>query len=152
MTPTTRQNRFFASRPRRLVLTLFFCRRVDIGPEIPLRKPEPIVLRPSRRGEADKIVSLFTRQFGRLRAAAGGAQRTKSRYGGTLEPLSYIRLWLYERENRDLLRLNSAELLESFFDMQKDYRRQVAAQYLVEASERLLPQAEGDERALRMVL
>ena len=101
---------------------------------MPLRETEAIVLRTYRLGEADKIVSLFTRQFGRLRAAAGGAQRTKSRYGGTLEPLSYIRLWLFERENRDLLRLNSAELLESFFDMQKDYRRQVAAQYLVEVS------------------
>ena len=97
---------------------------------MPLRETEAIVLRTYRLGEADKIVSLFTRQFGRLRAAAGGAQRTKSRYGGTLEPLSYIRLWLFERENRDLLRLNSAELLESFFDMQKDYRRQVAAQEL----------------------
>ena len=119
---------------------------------MPLRETEAIVLRTYRLGEADKIVSLFTRQFGRLRAAAGGAQRTKSRYGGTLEPLSYIRLWLFERENRDLLRLNSAELLESFFDMQKDYRRQVAAQYLVEVSERLLPEREVNERAFRLIL
>ena len=119
---------------------------------MPLRETEAIVLRTYRLGEADKIVSLFTRQFGRLRAAAGGAQRTKSRYGGTLEPLSYIRLWLFERENRDLLRLNSAELLESFFDMQKDYRRQVAAQYLVEASERLLPEREVNERAFRLIV
>src|SRR5205814_1680794 len=106
---------------------------------MPLRETEAIVLRTYRLGEADKIVSLFTRQFGRLRAAATGAQRPKSRYGGTLEPLSYVRLWLFERENRDLLRLNSAELVESFFDMQKDYRAQVAAQYLAEVSERLLP-------------
>jgi len=119
---------------------------------MPLRETEAIVLRTYRLGEADKIVSLFTRQFGRLRAAAGGAQRTRSRYGGTLEPLSYIRLWLFERENRDLLRLNSAELLESFFDMQKDYRRQVAAQYLVEVSERLLPEREVNERAFRLIL
>ena len=99
---------------------------------MPLRETEAIVLRTFRLGEADKIVSLLTRQLGRLRGVATGAQRTKSRYGGTLEPLSYIRLWLFERERRDLLRLNSAEILESFFDMQKDYRVQVAAQYLVE--------------------
>src|SRR5271157_1262761 len=105
---------------------------------MPLRETEAIVLRTYRLGEADKIASLFTRQLGRLRAVAQGALRTKSRYGGTLEPLSYVRLWIFERENRDLLRLNSVEIIESFFDMQKDYRVQLAAQYLSEVSFRLL--------------
>lgn len=128
------------------------CRRADIGAEMPLRETEAIVLRTHRLGEADKIASLFTRQWGRLRAVAGGAQRPRSRYGGTLEPLSYVRLWLFERENRDLLRLNSAELIESFFDMQKDYRVQVAAQYIAEVSERFLPEREVNERAFRLLL
>ncbi len=119
---------------------------------MPLRETEAIVLRTYRLGEADKIVSFFTRQFGRLRAAATGAQRPKSRYGGSLEPLSYVRLWVFERENRDLLRLNSAELVESFYDMQKDYRVQVAVQYLVEVSERILPEREVNERAFRLLL
>jgi DNA repair protein RecO (recombination protein O) len=119
---------------------------------MPLRETEAIVLRSYRLGEADKVVSLFARQFGRLRAAAGGAQRPKSRYGGTLEPLSYIRLWLFERENRDLLRLNSAELIESFFEMQKEYRLQLAAQYIAEVAERLLPEREVNERAFRLLL
>jgi DNA repair protein RecO (recombination protein O) len=119
---------------------------------MPLRETEAIVLRTYRLAEADKIISLFTRQAGRLRAVAAGAQRTKSRYGGTLEPLSYIRLWLFERENRDLLRVNSAELLESFFDMQKDYRLHVAAQYIAEVCERLLPERELNERAFRLLL
>jgi len=119
---------------------------------MPLRETEAIVLRTYRLGEADKIVSLFTREAGRLRAVAAGSQRPKSRYGGTLEPLSYIRLWLFERENRDLLRLNSAELLESFFDMQRDYRRHVAAQYIAEVCERLLPERELNDRAFRLLL
>jgi DNA repair protein RecO (recombination protein O) len=119
---------------------------------MPLRETEAIVLRSYRLGEADKIVSLLTRQWGRLRAVAAGARRPKSRYGGTLEPLSYVRLWLFERENRELLRMNSAELLESFFDMQKDYRVQVAAQYVAEVSERFLPEREVNERAFRLLL
>ncbi|HEX5484270.1 MAG TPA: DNA repair protein RecO [Terriglobia bacterium] len=119
---------------------------------MPLRETEAIVLRTYRLGEADKIVSLFTRQFGRLRAVAAGAQRPKSRYGGTLEPLTYVRLWLFERENRDLLRLNSAELAESFFTMQGDYRVHLAAQYVAEVAERLLPEREVNERAFRLLL
>jgi DNA repair protein RecO (recombination protein O) len=119
---------------------------------MPLRETEAIVLRTYRLGEADKIVSVFTRQWGRLRAVATGARRTKSRYGSTLEPLSYVKLWLFERENRDLLRMNSAELLESFFDMQKDYRVQVAAQFVAEVAERYLPEREVNERAFRLLL
>ena len=119
---------------------------------MPLVETEAIVLRTYRLAEADKIVSLFTRQMGRVRAVASGAQRTKSRYGGTLEPLSYVRIWLYERENRDLGRLNSAEIIESFFDMQKDYSSHLAAQYLAEVAERLLPEREVNDRVFRLML
>lgn len=119
---------------------------------MPLRETEAIVLRTYRLGEADKIASLFTRQLGRLRAVAAGARRPKSRYGSAFEPLSYIRLWLFERENRDLLRINSAEIVESFFEMQKEYRAQVAAQYVAEVAERFLPEREVNERAFRLLL
>jgi len=119
---------------------------------MPLRETEAIVLRTYRLGEADKIASLFTRQFGRLRAVAQGALRTKSRYGGTLEPLSYVRLWVFERENRDLLRLNAVEIIESFFEMQRDYRVQLSAQYLAEVGERLLPEREVNERIFRLLV
>ena len=134
------------------MLTSWVCRRVDIGTEMPLRETEAIVIRTYRLGEADKIVSLFTRQLGRLRAVAAGAQRPKSRYGGTLEAPSYIRLWVFERENRDLLRINSVELVESFFDMQKDYQVHVAAQYVGEVVERFLPEREVNERAFRLAV
>jgi DNA repair protein RecO (recombination protein O) len=119
---------------------------------MPLVETEAIVLRSYRLAEADKIVSLFTRQMGRVRAVATGAQRTKSRYGGTLESLGYVQVWFYERENRDLARLNSVEIIESFFDLQKDYASHLAGQYLVEVSERLLPEREASERTFRLLL
>ena len=119
---------------------------------MPLVETEAIVLRTYRLGEADKIVSLFTRQMGRIRAVAAGAQRTKSRYGGALESMSYVRLWVFERENRDLGRLNAVEIIESFFDMQKDYATHIAAQFVVEVAEQLLPERETNERAFRLIL
>jgi DNA repair protein RecO (recombination protein O) len=119
---------------------------------MPLIETEAIVLRTYRLGEADKIVSLFTRQMGRIRAVAAGAQRTKSRYGGSLESMSYVRLWVFERENRDLGRLNAVEILESFFDMQRDYATHIAAQFVVEVAEQLLPEREMNERAFRLIL
>jgi len=119
---------------------------------MPLRESEAIVLRTTRLGEADKIVSLLTRQWGRLRAVAAGARRPKSRWGALFEPMTHIRAWIFERENRDLLRMNSADLIESFFDMQKEYRIQVATQYLGEVTERLLPEREANERGFRLLV
>jgi DNA repair protein RecO (recombination protein O) len=119
---------------------------------MPLRETEAIVLRIYRLGEADKIASLFTRQVGRLRVVAKGAFRPKSKFGGALEPLSYLRAQIFERENRDLLPLNSVELIESFFGMQSDYEVQLAAQFLAEVGERLLPEHEANERTFRLFL
>jgi len=119
---------------------------------MPLVETEAIVLRTHRLGEADKIASLFTRQLGRVRAVAKGALSRRGRFGAALEPLSYIRLWIYYRESRDLQRLGSAEILESFFEMQKDYRVQLAAQYLAEVTERFLPDREVNERVFRLLL
>ena len=119
---------------------------------MPLRETEAIVLRTYRLAEADKIASLFTRQWGRLRAVANGARRTKSRFGAALEPLSHVRVFIFEREGRDLLRLDSAELVESFFDMQRDYRVQLAAQYMAEVAERMIPEREVNERLFRLFL
>jgi len=119
---------------------------------MPLRETEAIVLRTYRLAEADKIASLFTREMGRLRAVATGARRTSSRYGAALEPLSHVRAFIFEREHRDLLRMNSAELIESFFDMQRDYRIQLAAQYIAEVGERMIPEREANERLFRLFL
>ena len=119
---------------------------------MPLTETEAIVLRTYRLGESDKIASLLTRRMGRLRAVAKGALSRRGRFGAALEPLSYIRLWVYDRENRDLQRIGSTEILESFFEMQKDYRIQVAAQYLAEVTERFLPERDLNERVFRLLL
>jgi DNA repair protein RecO (recombination protein O) len=119
---------------------------------MPLIETEAIVLRTHRLGEADKIASLLTRQLGRIRAVAKGALSRRGRFGAALEPLSYIRVWVYDRENRDLQRVGSAEIVESFFEMQRDYRVQLAAQYLAEVSERFLPDREVNERVFRLLL
>ena len=119
---------------------------------MPLIETEAIVLRTHRLGEADKIVSLLTRQLGRIRAVAKGALSRRGRYGAALEPLSYIRVWVYDRENRELQRVGSAEIVESFFEMQRDYRIQLAAQYLAEVTERFLPDREMNERVFRLLL
>ena len=119
---------------------------------MPLRESEAIVLRTYPLGEGDRLVSFLSRTLGRMRGVAAGARRTKSRFGSTLEPLSYIRIWFFERETRDLVRINQCELLESFMDAQSDYSCGLALAQVSEITEAVLPEREASDAAFRLVL
>ena len=67
------------------------------------------------------MVSFLGRSSGRLRGVASGARRLKNRFGSTLEVLSHVQVWYAERETRDLVRIQQAELLESFHTAQSNY-------------------------------
>ena len=128
----------------------FCCRHADTL--MPPRESEGIVLRTYPLGEGDRLVSFLSRSFGRLRGVAAGARRTKSRFGSTLEPLSYIRIWFFERETRDLVRINQCELIESFMETQSEYACSLALAQVSEITEAVLPEREAPDAAFRLVL
>ena len=119
---------------------------------MPLRESEAIVLRSFPLGEADRLVSFLGRTTGRLRGVARGARRPKSRFGSTLEPLSHIRIWFYERETRELVRINQCELIESFLEAQRDYSVGLALALVSEVTEAVLPEREPADASFRLVL
>ena len=80
---------------------------------MPLHTTDALILRTYQLGEADRIVVFLTRDRGKKRGVANGARRTKSRFGGGLEPLTLARLSYYERERRDLVRLSWVEPIRS---------------------------------------
>jgi len=126
------------------------CRRADY--EMPLRESEAIVLRSFPMGEADRLVSFLCRTSGRLRGVARGARRPKSRFGSTLETMSHIRVWYYERETRDLVRIGQCELVESFFAAQKDYASTMALALVSEVTESVVPEHEAADPVFRLIL
>src|SRR5271165_2375562 len=93
---------------------------------MPLHESEAIVLRSYPLAEADRLVSFLSRTMGRVRGVAAGARKIKSRFGSTLQNLSHVRIWYYERETRDLVRINQCEMIESFLDAFGDYASSVA--------------------------
>lgn len=76
-------------------------------------KTEAIVLRKLRYGEADSILHLYSDRYGRLGAIAKGVRRSKSRFGGRLEPFFRLELILHEGRG-DLLTVTSAETLDAY--------------------------------------
>ncbi len=70
---------------------------------MPLYRDQGIVLRTQKLGEADRIITLFTKEHGRIKAVAKGVRRTKSRFGARLEPASYVDLQLYTGRTFDTI-------------------------------------------------
>ena len=70
---------------------------------MPLYQDEGVVLRTVKLGEADRIVTLLTRDHGKIRAVAKGVRRTKSRFGGRLEPFMRVSLLIAEGRSLDVI-------------------------------------------------
>lgn len=119
---------------------------------MPARETEAIILKTFPLGEADRLVSFLGRSSGRMRGVAAGARRIKNRYGSTLEVLSHVQIWYVERETRDLVRFQQAELLESFNKAQSDYSLATSLALVSEAAELVLPEHEVSESMFRLIL
>jgi DNA repair protein RecO (recombination protein O) len=120
--------------------------------QMPLHESEAIVLQRYPLGEADRLVSFLSRTMGRVRGVAAGSRKTKSRFGSSLEKLSHIRIWFFEREARDLVRISQCEMIESFLDVFRDYPSSVALALFTEITEAVLPEREASDPNFRLLL
>ena len=108
---------------------------------MPVYRDEAVVLRTHKLGEADRIVTLLTRQHGKVRAVAKGVRRTGSKFGSRLEPFMVADLQLYEGRSLDVV--TQAESLGSYGALiTQDYSAYTAANAMVEAADKLT-EAEG---------
>jgi DNA repair protein RecO (recombination protein O) len=119
---------------------------------MPVHESEAIILRTFPLGEGDRLVSFLGRAEGRLRGVASGARKPKSRFGSTLELLSYVQISFYQRETRDLVRIKSCELIESFLDVQRDYAAGIVLALASEITEAVLGEREAAEAHFRLLL
>ena len=79
-----------------------------------LYRDEGVVLRTSKLGEADRIITILTRGHGKIRAVAKGVRRTKSRFGARLEP--FMRVDVLIAEGRSLDVVSQAEAVAAYGD------------------------------------
>lgn len=101
-----------------------------------LYRDEGVVLRTVKLGEADRIITLFTRGHGKVRAVAKGVRRTKSRFGGRLEP--FMRVDVLIAEGRTLDVISQAESIAAYAaSICTDYEAYMAAGVIAETADRL---------------
>jgi DNA repair protein RecO (recombination protein O) len=104
------------------------------------------VLRSFRLGEADRILHLYTADRGRVGAVAKGIRKTKSRFGGRLEPLSHVELMLHQGSG-ELQTVTGADLRSSHHEAREDSYRLAVGLIGAEAMLKLFTEQEANERA-----
>jgi DNA repair protein RecO (recombination protein O) len=108
-----------------------------------------IVLRSIRYGEADRILDLYTRDAGLVSVIAKGIRRTKSRFGGRLEPLSCVDFLAYE--GRTLDTITQVEVLRSFHGVREKLESLEAAGGMVANVRAFSGGDEADRRVFNLL-
>lgn len=97
-----------------------------------IRQTLAVVLQVMDHGDADKIVTCYSQELGKLSGIAKGAKRSKKRFVNKLEPFSLLDLSYAESRTSSLMRLDQAELIQPFPSLRSDYGRYTAATLLCE--------------------
>ncbi len=113
---------------------------------------EGIVLRNQPFGESDSILSIFTRNHGRLTCIAKGAKRSRKRFGVNIQPLSQSFFKLVDRGANFMLRVESCELLVYRENLTNSIENFIKSDYAIELVYRLLPEREENQRIFDLLL
>jgi DNA repair protein RecO (recombination protein O) len=115
-----------------------------------LYRDEGIVLRTHKLAESDRIVSILTRQHGKVRAVAKGVRKTKSKFGARLEPPTHLQLQLYEGRELDIV--TQAETIDHFRSVRDDLDRLTRAVSMLEAADQLSLDREPNPAMYQMLV
>jgi DNA repair protein RecO (recombination protein O) len=95
---------------------------------------DAVVLRHSNYGEADRLLTLYTRQMGKIRVMAKGARKIASRKAGHIEPFTHVKLQL--AKGRDMFLLTQADTVDAYLPLRDDLILTSHASYVLELLER----------------
>jgi DNA repair protein RecO (recombination protein O) len=111
---------------------------------------EAVILRHTDWGEADRLLTLYSRERGKLRAIAKGARKIRSRKAGHLEP--FTRVSLQVAKGRDLLIVTQAETLDAFLPLGENLMKTGYASYVVELLDRFASEDGSENNAVFKLL
>ena len=104
-----------------------------------------VVLRHSELGEADRLLTVYTREHGKMRVVAKGARKVTSRKAGHLEPFTHVTLQL--AKGRDLMIVTQAETVNAYLGIGEDLTKLGYASYIIELLDRLVYEGERSDPA-----
>lgn len=119
---------------------------------MPQHKTPAVVLYSMDLAEWDKLVTFFSRDFGKLKGVAKGAKRSRKRFGSGLEPLTCINLSFFEKERSSLVRLNHCDIVESYPHIHDDVLKVGYANYLSELINEMVAEREANKELFKLFI
>lgn len=119
---------------------------------MPLFTTQAIVIRSLNYGESDKIITFFTRDFGKLKGIAKGARRSRKRFQNALGLFSHLRLHFFDKEGMGLVRADSCDILQSFPKIKEDLQKILYGNYYLELVNEMAGEREGNREAFELLL
>lgn len=113
---------------------------------------EALILRTWPVHEADQIVSFFTREQGKLKGIAKSAAKSRKRFGGALEPMTYVLASYAEKPRQELVRLDACEIVLSPLADPVDYGRAAALAFFAEVLEETLQDRDPQDAVFRLTV
>ncbi|MFA6308216.1 MAG: DNA repair protein RecO [Clostridia bacterium] len=113
-------------------------------------KTKGIVVRQVNTGEADKIVTIFSKDLGKISCSAKGARRPRSSYVAATQLLCYSDFVLFK--GRDMYSINSCDVIESFYDIRNDIARLTYASHMSEIINDVIMEGQPSKRVLQLFL
>ncbi len=119
---------------------------------MPVFTADAIVIHSFNYGESDKIVTFFTREFGKLKGIAKGARKSKKRFQNALDLFSHLRLVFFDREGMGLVRAQGCDILFSFPGIRGNLRKIIFGNYFLEMVNEMAGEREAHPEAFDLVL
>ncbi len=119
---------------------------------MPLYTTNAIVIRSLHYGESDKIVTFFTKDFGKIKAIAKGARRSKKRFQNALGLFSHLRLIFFDREGMGLVRAENCDILHTFSKIREDLKKIFYGNYYLELVNEMSGERETNTEAFNLLL
>ena len=117
---------------------------------MPLFRTEAIVLQRINLSESHLIITLFTRDLGKVKCVAKGARKIKSRYGGRFEPFTCLNIIYSGKEHQNLYTLNHCDTIKSLYNLREDYARLTTGCYFTEIITSFTREAEKNEELFHL--
>lgn len=117
-----------------------------------LKRTAGIVLKNAVFGEADLIVTYLTPDKGLMKAFARGPRKTKSRFGSSLEPLTYSRISLFGREESNLPKLTQSDIIKPFHSLREEFKCLSNISEILELNLTFLPEKEPGPEIFKLLL
>jgi len=112
-------------------------------------KVEGIVLKRINYGEADRILTIYTKRYGKIRGIAKGVRKLTSRKAGSLELFNNVVLFLVKGKNLDII--TEAQTIDLFRSWRKNLLRVGVAYYFCELTDKLTPDEQPNQEVFNLL-